>query len=282
MSAIITLTTDFGTRDAYVAEMKGVMLDIAASAGHTVHLIDVTHEVAAHDVTEGALTLHAAAPYFPPGSIHLAVVDPGVGTARRGLVVRTERSLLVGPDNGLFTPILATGEWQAFELASPQYRLAHVSRTFHGRDVFAPAAAHLALGIVPERFGPAISDPVRLAWPRAHRVTGGVAGRVIHVDHFGNLVTSILADEVETLMATGPVSVRLGRRTFPLVGTYGELSPGGGAGALIGSRNRLEVAVRNGNAATSLRAGVGMSVVLSRTKRAKTERGKMARGRKNS
>ena len=278
MPTIITLTTDFGTRDSYVAEMKGIILTLAPS----VHLVDVSHEVEAQQITEGALAVEAAAPWFPPGTIHLAVVDPGVGTARRGLVIAARGQLFVGPDNGLFTPILATGEWQAFELASPQYRLAHVSRTFHGRDVFAPAAAHLALGIVPERFGPAISDPVRLAWARAHRVTGGVAGRVIHVDHFGNLVTSILADEVETLMATGPVSVRLGRRTFPLVGTYGELSPGGGAGALIGSRNRLEVAVRNGNAATSLRAGVGMSVVLSRTKRAKTERGKMARGRKNS
>ena len=104
MSALITLTTDFGTRDAYVSEMKGVILDIAGRAGRAVQLVDVTHDVAPHDVTEGALALDAAAPYFPPGSIHLAVVDPGVGTERRGLVVQTDRELLVGPDNGLFTP----------------------------------------------------------------------------------------------------------------------------------------------------------------------------------
>ena len=106
MSGIITLTTDFGTRDAYVAEMKGVMLEITAAAGRPVHLVDVTHDVAAHDVTEGSLALDAAAPYFPPGTVHLAVVDPGVGTDRRSLVVQTARAVFVGPDNGLFTPFL--------------------------------------------------------------------------------------------------------------------------------------------------------------------------------
>jgi S-adenosyl-L-methionine hydrolase (adenosine-forming) len=236
-----------------------------------VQLVDVSHEVEAQQITEGALAVEAAAPCFPPGTIHLAVVDPGVGTTRRGLVIAARRQFFVGPDNGLFTPILAAGEWQAFELASPRYRLANVSRTFHGRDVFAPAAAHLALGIAPARFGPAVSDPVRLGWAQAHRVAGGVAGRVIHVDRFGNLVTSILAEEVEALTATGPATIRLGRWTFPLVGTYGDLPPGG-AGALIGSRNRLEVAVRDGSAATSFQAGVGMSVVLSRTGRVRTVR----------
>lgn len=262
MSAIITLTTDFGTRDAYVAEMKGVVLGIAASSAQPVTLIDLTHEVAAHDVTEGALALDAAAPFFPRGCIHLGVVDPGVGTERRGLVVRTERALFVGPDNGLFTPFLeGAGRWEAWELRAEEYRLPAVSRTFHGRDIFAPAAAHLAGGVAPERFGPPVDDPVRLAWPTVRAVSGAVAGAVLHVDRFGNLVTSIRA---ETLEEVGRgVRIRLGGRPLPLVGTYGELDAGQ-AGALVGSSGRLEIAVREGSAAARFKARRGTPVVVSR------------------
>jgi S-adenosyl-L-methionine hydrolase (adenosine-forming) len=261
LSAIITLTTDFGTRDPYVAEMKGVMLGIAASSGAPVTLIDLTHEVAAHDVTEGALALDAVVPFFPAGSIHLAVVDPGVGTDRRGLVARTERALFVGPDNGLFTPFLE-GRWEAWELRAEEYRLAAVSRTFHGRDIFAPAAAHLAAGVLPERFGPPIDDPVRLAWPTVRAVTGAVAGAVLHIDRFGNLVTSIRA---ETLEAIGrAVRIRLGGRPLPLVTTYGDLESGQ-AGALVGSSGRLEIAVREGSAAARFKARRGTPVVVSRS-----------------
>lgn len=264
MSAIITLTTDFGTRDAYVAEMKGVMLDIAASAGRPVSLIDLTHEVAAHDVTEGALALDAAAPFFPRGSIHLAVIDPGVGTDRRGLVVRTDRALFVGPDNGLLTPFLESGRpWEAWQLRAEAYRLATVSRTFHGRDIFAPAAAHLAAGIAPDRFGPPVHDPVRLPWPTVRAVTGAVAGAVLHVDRFGNLVTSIRAETLEEIGRA--VRIRLGGgRPLPLVGTYGDLEAGQ-AGALIGSSGRLEIAVREGSAAARFKARRGTPVVVSRT-----------------
>jgi S-adenosylmethionine hydrolase len=263
LSAIITLTTDFGTRDAYVAEMKGVMLDITASAGHAVALIDLTHEVAAHDVTEGALALDAAAPFFPRGSIHLAVIDPGVGTDRRGLVVRTERALFVGPDNGLFTPFLeSVRPWEAWELRAAEYRLSRVSRTFHGRDIFAPAAAHLAAGVAPDRFGPAVRDPVRLSWPTVRAVAGAVAGAVLHVDRFGNLVTSIRA---ETLEEVGRgIRIRLAGRPLPLVGTYGDLEEGQ-AGALVGSSGRLEIAVREGSAAARFKARRGTPVVVSRS-----------------
>jgi S-adenosylmethionine hydrolase len=273
-TTIITLTTDFGTRDSYVAEMKGVILQLAPS----VRLVDVSHDVEPQQITEAALAVEAAALWFPPGTIHLAVVDPGVGTARRGLVVAARGQVFVGPDNGLFTPIVAEADadWQAFELAATELRLPKVSRTFHGRDIFAPAAAHLALGVVPARFGPPIRDPVRLTWARAHRVAGGVAGRVIHVDRFGNLVTSIAADEVDALTADGPVSVRAGGRVLPLVGTYGELPPGG-AGALVGSRNRLEIAIRDGSAAASLNGRVGLPVVLSR----RTTRSRSLRSRRS-
>ena len=270
MSSIITLTTDFGTRDAYVAEMKGVMLDIAASGGQTLSLIDLTHEVAAHDVTEGALALDAAAPFFPRGSIHLAVIDPGVGTDRRGLVVRTGRALLVGPDNGLFTPFLEDGRlWEAWELRAAEYRLSTVSRTFHGRDIFAPAAAHLAAGVPPERFGPPVRDPLQLAWPTVRAVTGAVAGAVLHVDRFGNLVTSIRAETLEE--AGGSVRIRLGGRPLPMVGTYGELEAGQ-AGALVGSSGRLEIAVREGSAAVRFKARRGTPVVVSRTSVSATKR----------
>jgi S-adenosyl-L-methionine hydrolase (adenosine-forming) len=263
LSAIITLTTDFGTRDAYVAEMKGVILDIAAAAHRPVQLVDLTHEVAAHDVTEGALALDAAAPFFPAGCIHLAVVDPGVGTDRRGLVIQTDRALLVGPDNGLFTPFLDRADaWRAYEIRAAEYRLSSVSRTFHGRDVFAPAAAHLATGVLPELFGPPVLDPLRLSWPTVRAVAGAVAGAVLHVDRFGNLVTSIRADTLEELGRGA--RIRLGGRPLPLVGTYGDLEPGQ-AGALVGSSGRLEVAVREGSAAARFKARRGTPVVVSRS-----------------
>lgn len=204
MAAIVTLTTDFGTRDAYVAAMKGAILGIARS----VQLVDVTHEVAPHDVAEGAYALEAAAPYFPPGTVHVGVVDPGVGTARRGLAVVARGQVFVGPDNGLFTPFLGGDDWTAFELAAPEYRLRAVSRTFHGRDVFAPAAAHVAAGVDPARLGPRVTDPVRLPWPAPRRTGAGVAGVVVHVDRFGNLVTSIPAEAVAGLGADAVVADR--------------------------------------------------------------------------
>jgi len=253
---VVTLTTDFGLRDPYVAEMKGVILGLA----RTVHLVDVTHEVPRHDITEGALALEAVAPFFPAGTIHLAVVDPGVGTARRGIAVASGGHVFVGPDNGLFTPFLS-GAFQAFELASPEHRMRTVSRTFHGRDVFAPAVAHVARGLALPHLGPAVTDPVRLGWPRARELAGTVAGTVVHVDRFGNLVTSIPADVVEPL-PPGAL-IRVAGRTVPLVGTYADLAPGR-AGALVGSRNRLEIAVREGSAAARLGARRGTPVVISR------------------
>jgi S-adenosylmethionine hydrolase len=262
VDGIVTLTTDFGLRDAYVAEMKGVMLGIARAARQSLQLVDVTHEVERHDITEGALALEAAMPFFPAGTVHLAVVDPGVGTTRRGLAVAVDGHLLVGPDNGLFTPFLEREGWCAFEVVEPDYRLPLVSRTFHGRDLFAPAAAHLATGVDPARLGPPVHDPVRLAWPEVRAVAGAVAGAVVHTDRFGNLITSIHARSVEPL--DGGVVVRIAGRDVPLVGTYGDL-PVGRPGALVGSGGRLEIAVREGSAAATLRARRGTPVVVSRT-----------------
>lgn len=256
MPVVISLTTDFGLRDPYVAEMKAAILSIAGP----VQLVDVTHQVEPHDVTEAALALEAVVPFFPAGSIHVAVVDPGVGTARRGIVLASRGHLFVGPDNGLFTPFLSDADRKIFELRAEEYRRPTVSRTFHGRDVFAPAAAYAALGIELARFGPPVTDPVKLTWPEVRDTAGAVAGAVVYIDRFGNLVTSIRADAVRSL---GPrVTITIGGRAVPLVGTYGDL-PTGQAGALLGSSDRLEVAVREGNAATALRARRGTPVVIS-------------------
>jgi S-adenosylmethionine hydrolase len=269
LAGIVTLTTDFGLRDAYVAEMKGVILGIAEAARQPLSLIDVTHDVERHDITEGALALEAAAPCFPAGTVHLAVVDPGVGTARRGLALQAGRQVFIGPDNGLFTPFLENGDWRAWELIEADFRLPVVSRTFHGRDVFAPAAAHVATGVEPARLGPPVGDPVRLAWPEVRAVAGAVAGAVVHADRFGNLITSIHARTLAPV--TRDLVVRVGGREVPLVGTYGDL-PVGRPGALIGSSGRLEIAVREGSAATLLRARRGTSVVVSRTSTRRTRR----------
>jgi S-adenosylmethionine hydrolase len=257
VTAIIAFTTDFGGSDTYVAEMKAAVLAILRD----VHLVDVTHEVAPQDVLGGALALEAAAPAFPAGTVHVAVVDPGVGTARRGMALEARGQVFVGPDNGLFTPFLGGGDWRAFEVSDPTYRRPAVSATFHGRDVFAPAAAHLARGVPASRLGPPLSDPVRLPWPGARETARGLVGSVLHVDRFGNLVTSIAADRVDAL-GEGAV-VRVAGRTLPLVRTYGELRPGS-LGALVGSSGRLEVAVREGSAAARLRIRRGAPVRLNR------------------
>ena len=260
MTAVITLTTDFGTRDPYVAEMKAVILRLNPA----VHLVDVTHDIAAHDVVEGGLAVEAIAAVCSAGTIHVAVVDPGVGTSRRGLVVAAGGQVFVGPDNGIFTPVLSLPGWEAFELRAADYRPATVSATFHGRDVFGPAAAHLALGVAPNRFGPSVHDPVRLGWAAAREVGGGVEGEVVHVDRFGNLVTSIDVSAVERIVARadGVVTVRIAGHRMPLVRTYGDLAAAG-VGALMGSSGRLEVVVREGSAAAHLRAGRGAAVRLT-------------------
>jgi S-adenosyl-L-methionine hydrolase (adenosine-forming) len=251
---IITLTTDFGLRDPWVGTMKGVILAVT----HEVRLVDLSHEIAPHDVGEGARALEAAVPFFPAGTVHLAVVDPGVGGARRALVVARGDQRFVGPDNGLFTPFLLTPGWRAFELSAPEFRLPVVSRTFHGRDLFAPAAAHLALGVPPDRFGAEVADPVRLPWPGAHRVAGGLAGEVVHVDRFGNLVTSIGASDVDLDAVVGVAGREIG-----VVRTFAEIPPGQVAG-IVGSSGRLEIAAREASAARVLGLGPGAPVLVRR------------------
>jgi S-adenosylmethionine hydrolase len=255
-SGIITVLTDFGTRDAYVGIMKGVVLGICPAA----QLVDLTHAVPPQAVRIGALLLRSAVDFFPDGTVHLAVVDPGVGAARDPVLVVTARAMLVGPDNGLLAPSAAAlGVRTVHRLERAELFRQPVSQTFHGRDIFAPVAARLAAGTPPEAFGPERSalQPLDLPAPRSE--AGAVHGEVIHVDHFGNLITNIPADALASFRAQS-LSVRIAEMTrLPLVPTYAAVAPGAPL-ALIGSWGMLEVAVRDGNAAEQLRAGTATRV----------------------
>jgi S-adenosylmethionine hydrolase len=253
---VITLTTDFGLRDSFVGIMKGVILGICRD----VQFVDLTHEITPHDVLEGALALEAAWRFFPPGSIHLAVVDPGVGSGRRAIAVLAGGHYFVGPDNGLFTFALLTAGWLAVSLDAPAYRLPEVSQTFHGRDIFAPAAGHLASGVPLRDLGPAIADPMQLALPEQRREGDEIVGEVVGVDRFGNLVTSITAQRVSELAANGAILVELaGQELGPVARSY-EAGTSGVPTPIIGSGGRLEVFVKNANAYAVLGVGRGAPV----------------------
>jgi S-adenosylmethionine hydrolase len=258
---VITLTTDFGLRDPFVGIVKGVILSLCPSA----RLVDLTHEIPPHDVRAGGLALEAAVPFFPAGTVHLAVVDPGVGTARRPLAVRREQYCLVGPDNGLFTFALEETGWTAVTLAAPEYRLPEVSRTFHGRDVFAPAAAHLAAGVPLERLGPPLTDPVRLPRPGCRLEGRELIGEVLGADRFGNLLTSIPAHRLGEIPGHGPIALEVaGRLVGGPVQAYAEGREGEPT-AIVGSTGRLEIFVKGGSARDRTGAGRGTVVRVKRT-----------------
>lgn len=259
MNPLFTLTTDFGSASSYPAQLKAVLLTAIPDA----RIVDVTHDVPAHDVLAAALILEAAVPWFPRDAIHVAVVDPGVGTARRGLVVAdSEGRRLVGPDNGLLTPFLGRGA-RVRALAEhggvlPSPRTA----TFHGRDLFAPAAVYLARGGTAGALGPEIPDPILLDWPSAAREGNELRGVLLAADPFGNVVTSIRGGD---LAGAAVMEVDVSGRKARFVRTYGE-GERGELLALVGSGGRLEIAVREGNAARLLGAGAGIAVriVLAR------------------
>jgi len=261
--SIITLTTDFGLKDGFVGMMKGVMLIICPEA----RLVDISHEISPQNILEGALVLQRAWSFFPPGTVHLAVVDPGVGTARRPIAARLGEHYFVGPDNGLFTPILESVEQQGGRIAffhtnNPRYWLPQVSHTFHGRDVFSPVAAHIAKGVPLSELGPAITDPLRIPFPKPEKTQNGWRAHVLGIDHFGNLATD-LPDSA--LTDAHNVSFRMAKSDIRgLVQSFGQ----GKAGeliALVNSAGFLEIALVNGSAAQTLSASVGdlVEVTLS-------------------
>ena len=271
---LITLTTDFGARDAYVGAMKGVMLDIEPRS----QFVDITHVNPAQDVRHAAYVLWSALPYFPERAVHLVVVDPGVGTARRAIASQTSWGRVVGPDNGVFSYVWAsTSSHRTVALENSRYHRREVSQTFHGRDIFAPAAAHLAAGVDLADLGPEIDDPVRLPRPKLELEPNGIQGKVLAVDHFGNAVTSIgrfawsgkdltldaaFGDDARlTFRGGASFVVAAGHVVGPVHPTYGRVSPGEKL-ALIGSTGMLEVAVNQGHAASVLGLAVGDPIEL--------------------
>ena len=290
-SPIITLTSDFGWRDGYVAAMKGVILRICPDAT----LVDVSHDMPPHDIVHAAFVLGSACPLFPSETVHVAVVDPGVGTARHPLLLTTPSGTYLAPDNGLLTYVLMVSglsrepeaeglsdagvrrtrgrvpKWaddaimnpvpvsvpegcSAYRLDREEYWLKPLSNTFHGRDLFAPVAAHLASGVAPEELGEALAEVVCLDIRRPVKQGNAVLGRVIHVDRFGNLITNIRVADVAEARVTVEIedAVIVGLST-----SYGDAE---GLLAIVGSHGYLEVARRDGNAAQHLGAGVGTAV----------------------
>jgi S-adenosyl-L-methionine hydrolase (adenosine-forming) len=241
----VTLLTDFGTSDSYVAEVKGALLSAAPGAT----LVDVTHAVPPGDVRAAAYLMGRCWRRFPPGTVHLAVVDPGVGTERAALALATHGQFFVGPDNGLFTLILRDAEVEAVVLRIPD----GASPTFHGRDVFAPAAAALATGAALAQLGePFTGIPARLVYREAHHEGKSVVGEVIYVDRFGTLVTNLTPDLVPPYAVLEVEGLEVG----PLRRTFGDV-PIGGLVAYLGSGGQVEIAVRDGSAARRLGMGVG-------------------------
>jgi S-adenosylmethionine hydrolase len=257
---IITLTTDFGLKDPYAAEMKAAILSICPNAV----IVDITHEVAKFNTRMGAYVLASAAPYFPKNSVHVAVVDPGVGTQRRPIVIQTSKGFFVGPDNGLL--VLAAekqGIMRVHELTNPRFMLPEVSNTFHGRDIFAPAASHLLNGVKPAEFGPEIREAVKPEFANVTRRNGMLVGEVLHVDGFGNIITNINEKEVAQSHVKGAVSVELTsyKLKLKLGKAYGEAEPRKPL-ALIGSHNFLEIALNQGNAAEKFKTKPGDKIKL--------------------
>jgi S-adenosylmethionine hydrolase len=246
MPRIITLLTDFGTADGYVGEMKGVL---AANAPDCA-LIDIAHDVAPHDVEGGRLALARYWHRFPVGTVHVAIVDPGVGGSRAALAVESEGRMLVGPDNGILSPAMLHPGARCVALPIP----ALASPTFHGRDVFAPTAAKLAQGIALDALGDLCTDPIVLRTLEAtRRADGAISGTVITIDRFGNLVTNLVARHGGT--------IDVAAHSLPIRRTYGDVEAGELI-ALVGSSGLVEIAVRDGSAATKLGVARGDAVVL--------------------
>jgi hypothetical protein len=266
--APIALLSDFGHRDHYAGTMKGVIASIAPRAPIT----DITHGVPAQSIVAGALALREAARFFPRRTVFVAVVDPGVGTSRRAIAVETrDGARFVGPDNGLLWPAVErAGMVRAVEITSPRYRLSPVSATFHGRDIFAPAAAHLWRGVTLAQMGQAIARITRLEIPRPIERGAKVRGEILYVDGFGNLVSNIDAESVARLESRFPakmLSVKIGRSApIELGRAYGD-APRSAPLAVIGSFDLLEVAVRDGRAAERFSAGPGTPLTLGASRK---------------
>ncbi len=249
---ILVLLTDFGLDDPYVGIVKGVILSI----NPCVHIVDLSHGISPQDIRGAAFVLASSYSYFPEGSVFMAVVDPGVGTDRRAIVLEQEGRFFVAPDNGILAGLIRRADkFSCWEITDHSLFRTPVSRTFHARDVFAPVAARLTMGHHPRSFGISITDPVLIHWPEIQANDQGLWGQVIYVDRFGNLITNIL----QSNLPSGRLSVDVVGHKIPLVETYADVIPGDLA-ALVGSSGYLEISVNMGNASQALGVGISTGV----------------------
>jgi S-adenosylmethionine hydrolase len=256
---IITLTTDFGASDHLVGSMKGVILNINPAA----RIVDLNHGVSPFDILDGALSIANSYRYFPPRTVHVIVVDPGVGTQRRPLLVTGEKQYFIAPDNGVLSMIFERESCTVRHISSEHYFLNPISPTFHGRDIFAPTAGWLSKAFQTEAFGEEIKDFVRFTMPKAKSSGQAIKGVVLRVDAFGNLMTNLTAEDVPAAMAaSGAIKLAInGKAVTKIVQTFG-LGAAGEPVALFGSAGYLEIAVNRGNAARTLGANRGAEVTL--------------------
>jgi S-adenosylmethionine hydrolase len=245
---IITLTTDFGLSDPFVGIMKGVILGIAPDT----QLVDISHEVRSYDILEGAFLIDTAYRYFPKGTVHVVVVDPGVGSARRPIAVAFDGHVFVGPDNGVLSAVLSE---EAYHITNSKLFLDSVSRTFHGRDIFAPVAAHLARGGALETVGPRIGDLVKKPLPKPALQDGKVVACVLRTDKYGNLITNLRREDLSDGFFIRIAGIRIMR----LCNTFSEATPGE-LFAVEGSTGYIEIALNQGSAAELLNVGSGAEI----------------------
>ncbi|MBC8869171.1 MAG: SAM-dependent chlorinase/fluorinase [Planctomycetes bacterium] len=258
--SIITITTDFGGGSPYVAQMKGVILSINPEA----MLVDITHDIAPQNVRQGALVLEEVTQRFPRGTIHVAVVDPGVGTERKIVCAQIAGHYYVAPDNGLLSSVaIVESPTQIVSLTNHGYWLPEISRTFHGRDIIAPVAAHLSLATPMGQFGQPINELTMLDWPKPKTGANRITGEVISIDSFGNLISNITAESLTAVHDLSSTAVTCaGQTTHGIAETYAQRPPGSLV-ALIGSAGKLEVAVADGNAAQKISARVGDTITVT-------------------
>ncbi|KPL01147.1 MAG: hypothetical protein AMJ91_01320 [candidate division Zixibacteria bacterium SM23_73_3] len=252
--AIITLTTDFGTKDGYAGAVKGVIKRINPD----VEIVDITHQIEPFNVLGGAFALNNFYRFFPKDTVHMVVVDPGVGSQRQPLLIKSEDFLFVGPDNGVFSFVYENERMaEIILLSNKKYFLAQLSRTFHARDIFAPVAAYLSLGVNPKEFGRTAKECYKLIIPEPKSSKRGLAGEIIHIDDFENLITNIRA---ELLQGKGVVRISVGKREIKRIAkSYFDI-PKKEVGALVGSSGFLEIAANRGSAQKILKSKIGTTV----------------------
>lgn len=263
LSPIITLTTDFGLRDPYIAEMKAVILKISPKT----KIVDISHQIEKFNIKTGAYTLAAASPYFPKNTIHVVVIDPGVGTKRNAILVQTKNSYYIGPDNGVLAlAVKSEGIRHIYRIENSKFMLSEITNTFHGRDVFAPAAAYLADGIPLSEFGPETNEIVMPEFAKITKRKNTLTGEVVHIDSFGNIITNFRWKDLRSIGIRATVNLKLKNNKLNLkfCRTYSEVEVQKPL-AIIGGHNYLEISINQGNAADIFKTKVEDKVTVYRS-----------------